>query len=147
MQVFHHHKRFIFLRSLLTILNKQQAVPNKEMAKALNMSYSSYRVTLYHIKNEIKQFKDCLLRGEPLQLDDMHEKFAKRICDDFSNLYQILFECYLQCIDTLKTSADVKELRHQYNEKCNCIHEPDPSGPIRVHIIGFWEKLQLWLIG
>ena len=147
LQVFYPRGRFIFLRSLLTILNKQQAVPDKEMAEALNMSYLSYRVTLHHMKNNIKHFKGCMVRGEFLPLDDKHKEFAKRVFDDFSNLYPILFECYMQCIDTLKTSAAVKELRSQYiEERGFIVHEPDPSGPIRVCITGFWEKFQLWLI-
>ena len=46
-QVFYPRGRFIFLRSLLTMLNKQRAVPNKEMAEALDMSDLAYRVAVY----------------------------------------------------------------------------------------------------
>ena len=61
LQVFNPRGRFIFLRSLLTILNKQRAVPNKEMAEALDMSYLSYRVALHHIKKNIRRYKEELL--------------------------------------------------------------------------------------
>ena len=110
LQVFYPRGRFIFLRSLLTILNEQQAVPDKQMAEALGMSYISYRVTLHHMRSNVKRFRECLLNGESLRLDDKHEILARHIYDDFSNLYPILFDYYIQCIDTLKTSDAVRLL-------------------------------------
>ena len=84
LQVFYPRGRFIFLRSLLTILNEQQAVPDKQMAEALDMSYTSYRVTLHHMRSNVKRFRECLLNGESLRLDDKHELLARHIYDDFS---------------------------------------------------------------
>lgn len=147
LQVFNPRGRFIFLRSLLTILNKQRAVPNKEMAEALDMSYLSYRVALHHIKKNIKRYKEELLNDESLRLDDKHQELAKRIEDNFSNLYPILFECYTQCIDTLQTIIAVKDLRNHYSEERGfVVHDPLITEPIRVSIVGFWEKLNRWLI-
>lgn len=77
LQVFYPRGRFIFLRSLLTILNEQQAVPDKEMAEALGMSYISYRVTLHHMRSNVKRFRECLLNGESLRLDNEHEALGK----------------------------------------------------------------------
>lgn len=147
LQVFYPRGRFIFLRSLLTILNEQQAVPDKEMAEALGMSYISYRVTLHHMRSNVKRFRECLLYGEPLRLDDEHELLAKRIDNDFPNLYPILFNCYIRCIDTLKTSAAVKELRSQYiEERGFVVHEPSIPEYSRISIARFWVKLHRWLI-
>ena len=147
LQVFYPRGRFIFLRSLLTILNEQQAVPDKEMAEALGMSYISYRVTLHHMRSNVKRFRECLLYGEPLRLDDGHELLAKRIDNDFPNLYPILFDCYIRCIDTLKTSAAVKELRSQYiEERGFVVHEPSIPEYARISIARFWVKLHRWLI-
>ena len=42
-QVFYPRGRFIFLRSLLTMLNKQKALPNEKVAQALGMTDISYR--------------------------------------------------------------------------------------------------------
>ena len=146
LQVFYPRGRFIFLRSLLTILNEQQAMPDKEMAEALDMSYISYRVTLHHMRNNVRCFREKLLRGESLRLDDKHEDLAKHIYDDFPNLYPILFDCYIQCIDTLKTSAAVKELRNQYMEERGfVVHEPSISEQTHITITRFWEKLNQWL--
>lgn len=147
LQVFYPRGRFIFLRSLLTILNEQQAVPDKEMAEALGMSYISYRVTLHHMRSNVKRFRECLLYGEPLRLDDEHELLAKRIDNDFPNLYPILFDCYIRCIDTLKTSAAVKELRcHYIEERGFVVHEPSIPEYFRISIARFWVKLHRWLI-
>ena len=147
LQVFYPRGRFIFLRSLLTILNEQQAVPDNEMAEALGMSYISYRVTLHHMRCNVKRLRDGLLNGEPLRLDDEHELLAKRIDNDFPNLYPILFDCYIRCIDTLKTSAAVKELRSQYiEERGFVVHEPSIPEYARINIARFWVKLNRWLI-
>ena len=149
LQVFYPRGRFIFLRSLLTILNEQQAVPDKQMAEALGMSYISYRVTLHHMRSNVKRFRECLLNGESLRLDNEHELLAKRIDNDFPNLYPILFNCYIRCIDTLKTSAAVKELRSQYiEERGFVVHEPSipESEYSRISIARFWVKLHRWLI-
>lgn len=147
LQAFYPRRRFIFLRSLLTNLNKEQAVPDKEMAEALDMSYVSYRVTLNKIKGKVGRLLERLLNGESLRLDDKHDILAKRINDDFSNLYPMLFDCYIQCIDTLKTSAAVKKLRNQYlEERSFVVHEPSIPEQAPISIVQFWMKLNRWLI-
>ena len=147
LQVFCPRRRFIFLRSLLTILYKHQAVPDKEMAEALGISYGSYHTTLNKIKRIVGRLMERLLNGESLRLDDRHEILAKRIDDDFFNLYPILFDCYIQCIDTLKTSAAVKKLRNQYiEERSFVVHEPSIPEQTQLSIVQFWGKLNRWLI-
>ena len=146
-QVFYPRGRFIFLRSLLTMLNKQQAVSNKEMAEALDMSDLAYRVAAYRIKQDIKHFRLKLLKGESLHLDDEHAEMANQINQDFAHLYPTLFRLYLECIDTLKTSTAVKNLRQQYlKERGYAVHEPNSDSPILVRIPAFWEKLNHWII-
>ena len=145
-QVFYPRGRFIFLRSLLTMLNKQRAVPNKEMAEALDMSDLAYRVAVYRMKQNIKRFRERLLKGETLRLDDDHQKMADSINRDFIHLYPTLFRFYMECIDTLKTSTAVKNLRQQYiEERGFAVHELDVDRPIRVRIPAFWEKLNRWM--
>ncbi len=145
-QVFYPRGRFIFLRSLLTMLNKQRAVPNKEMAKALDMSDLAYRVAVYRMKQNVRHFRERLLKGETLRLDDEHQQMADSINCDFIHLYPTLFRIYMECIDTLKTSTAVKNLRQQYlEERGFVVHEPDADSPIRVRIPAFWEKLNRWI--
>ena len=145
-QVFYPRGRFIFLRSLLTMLNKQRAVPNKEMAEALDMSDLAYRVAVYRMKQNVKRFRERLIKGETLRLDDDHQDMADSINRDFIHLYPTLFRFYMECIDTLKTSSAVKHLRQQYlEERGFAVHEPDVDSPIRVRIPAFWDKLNRWM--
>ena len=145
-QVFYPRGRFIFLRSLLTMLNKQRAVPNKDMAEALEMSDLAYRVAVYRMKQNVRHFRNRMLKGETLRLDDEHQQMADSINCDFIHLYPTLFRIYLECIDTLKTSTAVKDLRQQYlEERGFAVHEPDADSPIRVRIPAFWEKLNRWI--
>ena len=145
-QVFYSRGRFIFLRSLLTMLNKQRAVPNKEMAEALDMSDLAYRVAVYRMKQNVRHFRNRLLMGETLRLDDEHQQMAEQIDADFIHLYPTLSRFYVECIDTLKTSTAVKHLRQQYlEERGYAVHEPDADSPIRVRIPAFWEKLNHWM--
>ena len=145
-QVFYPRGRFIFLRSLLTMLNKQRAVPNKEMAEALDMSDLAYRVAVYRMKQNVKRFRERLLKGETLRLDNEHQQMADSINRDFIHLYPTLFRIYLECIDSLKTSTAVKHLRQQYlEERGYAVHEPDSDAPIRIRIPAFCEKLNRWM--
>ena len=145
-QVFYPRGRFIFLRSMLTMLNKQRAVPNKEMAEALDMSYLAYRVTLHHMRKNVKRFRERLLKGETLYLDADHQQMADKINCDFIHLYPTLFRIYLQSIDSLKTSTAVKHLRQQYlEERGFVVHEPNPDSPVNVRIPVFWEMLNHWM--
>ncbi len=145
-QVFYPRGRFIFLRSLLTMLNKQKAVPNKEMAEALDMSDLAYRVAVYRMKQNVRHFRERLFKGETLRLDDDHQQMADSINRDFIHLYPTLFRFYMECIDTLKTSTAVKHLRQQYlEERGYAVHEPDADRPIRVRISAFWEELNRWI--
>ena len=145
-QVFYPRGRFIFLRSLLTMLNKQRAVPNKEMAEALDMSDLAYRVAVYRMKQNVRHFRNRLLKGETLRLDEEHQQMNEQINRDFIHLYPTLFRFYMECIDTLKTSTAVKNLRQQYfEERGYAVHEPDADSPIRVRIPAFWEKLNRWI--
>jgi hypothetical protein len=99
------------------------------------------------MRSNVKRFRECLLNGESLRLDDKHELLARHIYDDFSNLYPILFDYYIQCIDTLKTSDAVKELRAQYiEERGFVVHEPSVPEQSRISIVRFWVKLNRWLI-
>ena len=146
-QVFYPRGRFIFLRSLLTMLNKQKALPNSEVAKALGMSDISYRVTLHHMKCNLAKFKQRLLQGEQLRLDDEHRQMAQRIYDDFEHLYPILLACYAHTIDSLKCAEVIKQLRRQHYEATGIMaHEPDSDDSTHTTIKAFWNKLNKMLI-
>ena len=146
-QVFYPRGRFIFLRSLLTMLNKQQALPDKEMAAALQMTHLSYRVMAHRMKYNLVKFRQRLLCGEQLRLDDQHFQMAQNIYDDFTHLYPTLLTYYTHTLDTLKCANAIRQLRQQYYEATGTmLHEPEPSHSITTTVKGFWEKLNRMLI-
>ena len=147
-QVFYPRGRFIFLRSLLTMLNRQKALPTEEVAIALGMTHISYRVILHRMKHNLAHFRNRLLQGEHLRLDDRHQQMAQRLNDDFTHLYPTLLAYYDKTIDTLKCADAIRQLRQRHYEETGIMaHEPSPDeGPIRATITAFWNKLNHMLI-
>ncbi len=146
-QVFFPRGRFIFLRSLLTMLNKQQALPDQEMAAALQMTYLSYRVTTHRMKQNLSKFRCRLALGEQLRLDEPHQQMARSIYDDFTHLYPTLLAYYTQTIDTLKCADAIRRLRQDYYKATGIMaHEPNDSCHIITTPASFWEKLNRMFI-
>ena len=146
-QVFHPRGRFIFLRSLLTMLNKQKALPDKEMAAALDMNHLAYRVMQHRMKANLARFRQRLLQGEHLRLDDAHRQMTDHIYDDFTHLYPTLLTYYTQTIGTLKCADAIRQLRQEYYEATGTMaREPEPSTAVLTTPAGFWEKLNRALI-
>lgn len=146
-QVFYPRGRFIFLRLLLTMLNKQKALPNEEVAKALQMTHLAYRVMAHRMKQNLSKFRDRLIHGECLRLDDEHQLMAHRICDDFIHLYPTLLTYYNQTIDTLKCADAIWQLRQDYYEATGMMaHEPEFDYPGRITMKAFWNKLNRMLV-
>ena len=147
-QVFYPRGRFIFLRSLLTMLNKQKALPTEEVAIALGMTHISYRVILHRMKRNLVHFRDRLLQGKHLRLDERHQLMASHLNDDFTHLYPTLLTYYTETIDTLKCADAIRQLRQRHYEETGIMaHEPSPDeGPIRTTITAFWNKFNRLLI-
>ena len=146
-QSFYPRGRFIFLRSLLTMQNKQKALPNEEIAQALGMTNVAYRVTVHRMKCNLANFRTRLIHGEQLRLDSEHQQMTQRLYNDFAHLYPILLTYYNQTIDTLKCANAIRQLRHEYYEATGMmLHEPESYGPINITITGFWDKLNRMLI-
>lgn len=139
--------RFIFLRTLLTLLNKRQALPNESMAKALGMTDISYRVTVYRMKCHLAKYLTQLLEGECCRLDDKHQQMAQQIYDDSTHLYPTLLGYYSQAIDSLTCADAVKQLRQEYYVTTgNMMHESESSYASNLTIEAFWNKLNRFLI-
>lgn len=137
---------FIFLRAMLTMLNKQKALPNEAVAKALGMTDVSYRVTVHRMKCNLAQYRSDLLRGEHLQLDEKHQQMAKRIYDDFLHLYPTLLGYYSQTIDQLPCADAIKQLRqNHFLNTGNMMHESEPRYST-LSVEAFWNMLNRFLI-
>lgn len=146
-QVFLPHEGFIFLRTLLTLLNKKQALPNEAMAKALGMSSGNYRVTVHRMKERLTKYLTSLIQGKHLVLDEVHQQMAQRINDDFIHLYPTLLGYYSQAIDALPCSEAVKQLRqNHYLSTGNMMHEDNASYSAPLTVTAFWNKLNRFLI-
>jgi len=146
-QEFFSRDRFILLRTLLTLLNKRQALPNEVMAQALEMTDVSYRVTVYRMKCRLAEYRSRLLQGKKLRLDDKHQQMAQQINEDFTHLYPTLLGYYSQAIDSLTCSEAVKQLRQEYYLTTgNIMHEAEPSYSTSLTIEAFWNKLNRFLV-
>ena len=138
---------FIFLRAMLTMLNKKKALPNDDVAKVLGMTDVSYRVTVHRMKNHLAKYRADLLRGENPHLDEKHRQMAKRINDDFLHLYPTLLDYYSEAIDSLPCADAVKQLRqNHYLTTGDMMHEAEPFYSTTITITAFWNKLNRFLI-
>ena len=137
---------FILFRTLLTMLNKKQALPNEAMAKVLGMSDIAYRVTVHRMKNNLAKYRTQLLQGQRLELDEEHQKMAQTINDDFLNLYPTLLVYYDQIVDTLGCADAIIALRQEYLEETDIMmHEAEAEYSVPVTIEYFWNKLEMFL--
>lgn len=134
---------FILFRTLLTILDKRQAMPNEAMAKVLGMSDIAYRVTVHRMKGNLAKYRTQLLQGQPLPLDERHQAMAQKINDDFLNLYPTLSVYYNQLVETLHCADAIKNLRQEYFEQTGRLLQEDQAEySVPVTITYFWNRLE-----
>lgn len=144
-QVFLPRGRFIFLRSILTLLNKDNALPDMEMAEALGMSHIHYRVTAHRMKRNVLKFKQRMESGEKLRLDDVHKAMAERIGDDFDLLYPTLIHYYNNTLLSLKQEPEITALRKQHYALTGFMLHEKEIDYRTLTIRLFWTKLINWL--
>lgn len=146
-QVLSPRYSFIFLRTLLTMLNKRRSLPNAAMASALGMTDISYRVAVHRMKRNLASHRTHLLEGEKLPLDSPHHQMAQRINDDFTHLYPTLLEYYNQSLNGLEQADAVKQLRQEYyNITGDMLHESNTASPVKVSVSAFWYNLSRFLV-
>ena len=138
---------FILFRTLLTILDKKQALPNEVMAKSLGMSDIAYRVTVHRMKCYLAKYRTQLLQGQHLELDETHQQMAQKINDDFLNLYPTLLVYYDQIVDTLGCADTIKNLRQEYYEETGMmLHEAETEYSVPITINYFWNRLKMFIL-
>lgn len=116
--------RFIFLRTLLSLLNRKNAMLDKDVAEVIGMTYTSYRVMVHRIKDNLINLHSRILKGEILKLDKQHQLMATRIYDDFTNLYPTLFNYYNNNIEMSEYREQIISLRNRYYDSTgNTLHE------------------------
>ena len=137
---------FILLRMLLTLLNRQRALSNDEVARGLGMSPVAYRVTVHRVKRHMNRARTRLLQGHPLPLDEAHRAMAQRLYDDFLHLYPTLMTYYLQSIDSLRSADEVRRLRQEYLDATGKeLHEDETSYSFSLTITSLWDRIDALL--
>lgn len=139
---------FILLRTLLTMLDKRQSLPNEGMAEALGMTDVSYRVAVHRVRDRLVRFRSRLLQGEPLRLDGPHRMMSQRINEGFLHLYPTLLSYYNQCVSSLAPdlAAAVNRLRQSHLDSTgNLLHEPAAPYERRYSKAALWNLLERFL--
>ena len=139
---------FILLRSLLTMLDKRQSLPNEEMAEALGMTDVTYRVTVHRVKDRLTRYRARLLQGKPIHLDEPHRQMAQRINEDFLHLYPTLLYYYTLSINTLVPDhADAVKRLRQYHLATtgDLLHEPAVSYEAKYSKAVLWNLMERFL--
>lgn len=118
LQVLQPRERFILLRWLLTILDKSKALPEKDVTKAMGISYEAYRVIVYRIKAQMRHNLSLLQQGNQVfTCGSEYLSIASDINDHFSDLYNCLIAYYEETLLLLPNAEAVAELRLSRKEK------------------------------
>lgn len=121
LQVLLPRERFILLRWLLTILDKSKALPEKEMAQAMGLSYEAYRVITYRVKMQVRQNLSILMQKERELLHNTSASVifnhpdclavASDIDEHFADLYNCLIGYYEGTLSVLPNADAIAKLR------------------------------------
>lgn len=140
---------FILLRTLLTMLDKRQSLPNEGMAEALGMTDVSYRVAVHRVRDRLTRYRTRLLQGEPLHLDGPHHRMSQRINEGFLHLYPTLLSFYDQCVGALSPDlADaVSRLRQSHFDSTgSLLHESAAPYGRRYSKAALWNLVERFLV-
>lgn len=113
-QKFAPDNRFIFYRSMLTLLDHSRAIPQEEMALAMKLHPVTYRVRCKRQKESFQQFILLQETGRHLDLDRRHELMRLCIAEEFNRLYDLLVGFYNQTLELLPVKSDIRALRLKY---------------------------------
>lgn len=107
-------QRFVLLRMILSALDKDRALPQKDVAMVLGISHVYYRVLGNRVKSFMMQAKERLLQGEDLHLDSSGLSFQKAMERNAGGWYDLIAEYYSKTIDLFAQSAAINALRCSY---------------------------------
>lgn len=113
-QLFTPRNRFVCYRFLLSLLDHTRAIPQEQMAVALNMHPVTYRVCTKRQKEKLQEFVLIQETGRLLDLDPSHVMFRDTMMNGFSRLYDLLMDRYDQTMSLLPTAEKVRTLRLNY---------------------------------
>lgn len=100
--------KFIFFRSMLSVMNRRLCVQNKSMAQVLGISYIDYRVRNHHAWHLVRKKRKRILEGERIKLDKDGIEMAKHIFRSYGNLFPLLRMYYMEILESLPESVMIK---------------------------------------
>ena len=107
-------QRFVFMRMILTYLDRDRALPQKDVALVLGLSHVYYRVLCNRVKVFALQVKERLLGGERLPLRMNALEMRDRLDADFGGWYNLLSSYYAETIAQFTQAEEITALRYSY---------------------------------
>lgn len=143
-------QRFVFLRMVLTILDRNRALPQKDVATVLGMSHVYYRVLGNRVKSFMIQAKERLLHGEELVLAESGLSMQEALESDFTGWYDAIAEYYSMTIAQFAQSESINALRSSYcDDSTGTLLHDTPYTYLNKHtpLENEIENLWNWLFG
>ena len=113
-------QRFVFMRMILTYLDRDRALPQKDVALVLGLSHIYYRVLCNRVKAYAMQVKGRILAGERLLLNMNALEMRNRLDADFGGWYDLLSFYYAETINQFTQAEEINAMRYRY-----CTDSPD----------------------
>lgn len=113
-------QRFVFMRMILTYLDRDRALPQKDVAMVLGLSHVYYRVLCNRVKAFALQVKGRILAGERLTLNMNALEMRDRLDVDFGGWYDLLSFYYAETIAQFTQAEEINAMRYRY-----CTDSPD----------------------
>ena len=107
-------QRFVFMRLILTYLDRDRALPQKDVAMVLGLSHIYYRVLCNRVKGFALQVKGRILAGERLLLNMNALEMRNRLDADFGGWYDLLSFYYAETIAQFTQAEEINTLRYSY---------------------------------
>ena len=107
-------QRFVFMRIILTYLDRDRALPQKDVALVLGLSHVYYRVLCNRVKAFALQVKGRILAGELLLLNMNALEMRDRLDADFGGWYDLLSSYYAETINQFTQAEEINAMRYSY---------------------------------
>ena len=102
------------MRMILTYLDRDRALPQKDVALVLGLSHVYYRVLCNRVKAFALHVKGRILAGERLLLNMNALEMRNRLDADFGGWYDLLSFYYAETIAQFTQAEEINTLRYSY---------------------------------
>ena len=102
------------MRMILTYLDRDRALPQKDVGLVLGLSHIYYRVLCNRVKAYAMQVKGRILAGERLLLNMNALEIKNRLDADFGGWYDLLSSYYAETIAQFTQAEEINTLRYSY---------------------------------